>query len=183
MKASIRSICFTGMFAGVLSVLSILNIPTPWGVPFTLQTFAVSLTGFVLEKKYGTCATGLYLLLGLVGLPVYTGMKAGPAVLFGPTGGYLIGFLFMAFLCGLGMEAGRKKNKLFTIPLALLGLLCCHFFGLVQFKLYSGMTWGAAVLAASAPYLLKDVLSVAGAYAAALVLCSALRSAHLRYDD
>lgn len=173
MKLSVRAICYIGMFAAVTSVLSILTIPTPWGVPFTLQTFSVALCGYVLGWRYGTLSTLLYLLLGLIGVPVYAGMKAGPGVLLGPTGGYLFGFLLTALLCGMAAEySGSDGRRLpavsVRIGFSMFGLACCHILGIIQLKLTSGMGWGAAALAGSVPYLLKDALSLAGAYLASL---------------
>ena len=99
-----QSIAMIGMFTAVLAVLSILQIPMPSGVPITLQTFAVALCGYCLGKKNGTLCVALYLILGFVGVPVFTGMTAGIGKLFGYTGGFLYGFLFLAFFCGLGSQ-------------------------------------------------------------------------------
>ena len=145
MKISIRTICFTGMFTAIISVLSILTIPTPWGVPFTLQTFAIALAGFVLGKKYGTISVALYVLLGLIGVPVYAGMKAGPGVLFGATGGYIFGFILMAFFSGLAMESVRRNSKkvsgmVLAVLFSILGLACCHILGSIQLKFVPGST-------------------------------------------
>ncbi|MGI6071133.1 MAG: biotin transporter BioY, partial [Blautia sp.] len=99
-----RQLAFAGLFAAILAVLSVIQIPMPSGVPVTLQTFAVALCGCVLGRKWGFTATLLYVLIGTVGLPVFSGMKGGIGVLAGPTGGFLFGFLALAPLCGLGME-------------------------------------------------------------------------------
>ena len=124
-KLSVRSICFVGMFAAITSILSIVTIPTPIGVPFTLQTFAMALCGLVLGKKYGTLSTVLYVLLGLVGVPVYAGMTAGPGVLFGVTGGYIFGFILMTFFCGVGIQCeGKKAGAAFTLLFSVIGLTC-----------------------------------------------------------
>lgn len=181
-KVSIRAICFTAMFAAIISVLSILQIPTPWGVPFTLQTFAIALCGYVLGKKYGTIATGLYVILGAVGVPVYAGMKAGFGVLFGPTGGYIIGFIFLALFCGLADDFFERKHAagiVLAIVFSLVGLAFCHGFGIVQLKSYYEMTWAAAAMAGTVPYLLKDVISIAIAFALAAAVRKALRVANL----
>lgn len=179
-KISIKAICAIGMFAAVISVLSILTIPTPWGVPFTLQTFAVAIAGYVLGRKYGTIATILYVLLGLVGVPVYAGMSAGPGVLFGTSGGYIFGFIIMTFFCGLGIELGNKKNKIvFSVLFGLIGLLSCHILGIIQLKLVLKCTWIEAALWGSVPYLVKDILSVIGAYLVAVVIKKTLEKANV----
>ncbi len=107
MKISTRTIVTVGMFTAVLSVLSILTIPMPTGVPVTLQTFAVALCGYVLGAKRGTASAALYLLIGTVGVPVFAGMTGGPSWLVSYSGGFLWGFLFLAALCGLGVGVVR----------------------------------------------------------------------------
>lgn len=173
---SARSICFIALFTAVTAVLSIISIPTPIGVPITLQTFAIALSGFVLGKKYGTCSTILYILLGMIGIPVYAGMQAGIGALFGATGGYLFGFVFMAFFCGIGIE---QKKRTLLVLFSILGLTCCHILGIIQLKFVLDISWPAAAFAGSVPYLLKDALSVIGAYLAALAIRRALAAAHI----
>jgi biotin transport system substrate-specific component len=180
-NVSIRTICYVAMFAAVISVLSIVTIPTPWGVPFTLQTFAIALCGFALGKKLGTVSTLIYLLLGLVGVPVFAGMTAGPAILFASTGGgYLIGFIPMAFFCGLAVEWKNKKNGIFYLILfSVIGLASCHILGSVRLKFLSGSTFLYAFSVGSLPYLIKDILSVVIAYGIAVAIRKALSAANL----
>ena len=130
-----------GMFTAVLAVLSILQIPMPSGVPITLQTFAVALCGYVLGRKNGTLCVLLYLLLGFAGVPVFTGMTAGIGKLVGYTGGFLYGFLFLAFLLGA-----------------------------FHYSIIAQITFPAAFLLVSVPYLVKDILSVLGAMLVAVVI-------------
>lgn len=179
MKLSVRALCLTGLFAAVIAVLSLFSIPTPWGMPFTLQTFAVALAGYVLGARCGCLATLLYILLGVCGLPIFSGMHAGISVLAGPTGGYLFGFFALALLCGLGMyvsgRIGGKKRIIPAILLGILGLVLCHIPGIIQFRfVMNGMgstySFAGAALVASIPYLPKDILSVAGACLAAMAV-------------
>lgn len=160
-----RGIVFTGVFAAIIAVFAQISIPTPWGIPITLQTFAVALTGYCLGKTRGTLATCVYILIGLAGIPVYAGFGAGPAKLFGVTGGYIYGFLFLAFACGL---EDMMKVKWLSILAGILGLVLCHFCGSMQFAFVSERTLGEAFLFASAPYLVKDVISVMVAYGLAI---------------
>lgn len=90
-----------------MSVLSILTIPMPTGVPVTLQTFAMALCGYVLGTKRGTASTVLYILLGTVGVPVFAGMTGGPSWLAGYSGGFIWGFIFLTLFCAIGM---KQKN-------------------------------------------------------------------------
>ena len=87
---------YIGLFAVVIAICSWISIPTV--VPFTLQTFAVFLAVAVLGGKRGTLSVIVYVLLGAVGLPVFSGFKGGIGVLLNTTGGYIIGFIFSALL-------------------------------------------------------------------------------------
>ena len=130
-----RKLAFAGLFAAILAVLSIIQIPMPSGVPVTLQTFAVALCGYVLGKKWGFASTFLYVLIGVIGLPVFSGMKGGFGVLAGPTGGFLFGFLILAPFCGFGMERGNKR---WAFGMGCIGLILCHILGAFQFSILSG---------------------------------------------
>ena len=98
-RNNMKTMCSVALFTAVICILSICQIPLPSGVPITLQTFALALCGYVIGAKLGAISATLYLLLGLIGLPVYAGMAAGPGVLFGPTGGFIFGFIFLSLFC------------------------------------------------------------------------------------
>ena len=181
MKLNVRTICMIALLTAVTSVLSIMQIPTPWGVPFTLQTAAMALSGYLLGEKYGTVSTILYVLLGTIGVPVFAGMSAGPGVLFGATGGYIFGFVFMTLLCGIG-RAHMKKGAagvVWLVVFSALGLAACHILGIIQFKFVAKMTWANAAIVGSVPYLLKDIASMIGAYIVAVAIRQALKSTSL----
>lgn len=167
------------MFTAVLVVLAQLSIPMPVGVPVTLQTFAMALCGYILGWKNGAFSVLVYLLLGGVGLPVFSGFRGGVGVLFGLTGGYLWGFLPMVILCGLGK---RQKNKPFSVLLGMGGLLLCHALGGVQFSVVTQSPIWYAFWVASLPYLGKDVVSVVGAYLVGLSVCRRLRKVGVLHE-
>ncbi len=152
-----KEVVSVGMFAAVLAVLSQISIPMPSGMPITLQTFAVALTGVVLSWKLGTAGTIVYILLGAVGVPVFAGFSGGAQVLVNYTGGFIWGFIVMTFLCGIGVQ---MKNKALGILTGLAGLAVCHLFGTMQFMLVMKMGGVESFLLASAPYLVKDMISV-----------------------
>ena len=160
-KITTREIVCVGMFAAVLAVLSQISIPLPSGVPITLQTFAVALTGFVLAWKLGVSSTLVYILIGAVGVPVFSGFSGGVQVLVNYTGGFIWGFLVMALLCGIGI---LQQNKVIGVLLGFVGLAICHLFGVIQFMIVMKMGFLESFLLASAPYLVKDVISVVLAY-------------------
>ena len=98
-KRTLRLIT-AALFTAITAVLSQTAIPTPFDVPLTLQTFAVALCGYVLGVKWGLASIAAYILLGTVGVPVFSGFRGGVQVLFGATGGFIFGFLFLTGLCG-----------------------------------------------------------------------------------
>ncbi|MCI9115608.1 biotin transporter BioY [Neglecta sp. X4] len=175
-KSRNQKIVMTGMCAALLAVLSQISIPLPTGVPVTLQTFAVALCGYILGPGLGTLSVVVYLAMGAVGLPVFAGFSGGLGAFMGMAGGFLWGFLGMAFLCGLG---ARQGNRLIAIALGTAGLLICHVCGVAQFALLTGSTPLQATAAVSVPYLIKDVISVALACFAALAVLMSLKRAHL----
>lgn len=95
---STYNLVLTGMFAAVLAVISQISIPMPTGVPITIQVFGIALTGIVLGWKLGLSATIAYILLGAVGLPIFSNFQGGVHVLTGMTGGYILGWPVMAVL-------------------------------------------------------------------------------------
>lgn len=172
-KNTTRMLVLSGMFAAVLGVLSQIQIPMPSGVPVTLQTFAVALTGYVLGWKFGLVSSAAWILLGAVGVPVFSQFSGGVGVLVGATGGFIWGFPIMAAFC----EYGYAKKPVIFAGASLAGLAVCHLMGVLQFSAVMDMKFGQAFLLASLPYLVKDVLSLVGAYAVARAVRSGLRAA------
>ena len=175
-KLSTRTLVYIGMFAAVLSVLSQISIPMPTGMPLTLQTFAVALTGAVLGWRLSLASTAVWVLLGAVGVPVFANFSGGFRILVGYTGGFIWGFFFMAALCGIG---SAMKNKPFGLELGFLGLLICHALGSLQYALIANVGFLNSVLLVSVPYLVKDVLSVVLAFSVGAVIRRRLARAGL----
>lgn len=146
-----------GMFAAVTAILSQMMIPLPSGVPISLQTFAAALTGYVLGPGNGLITIFVYIMLGAVGIPVFTAFGAGPGVLFGNTGGFIWGFLCLSTFCGLAVG---KKYKFTVVLFSMTGLLLCHLAGVIQFSAVTGIGIREAVLSVSLPYLPKDGASL-----------------------
>ena len=155
MKHQTKFLAFTALFSAIIAILAQISIPLPGGIPITLQTFAIALCGYYLGWKQGLIAVGVYLALGACGVPVFASFGGGLAKFTGMTGGYLWGFLPLVFCCGI-----LKKRRWLAFLSGLLGLLLCHLCGIIQFSLVSGNGFWASFLVASAPYLIKDILSV-----------------------
>ncbi len=155
-------LALTSMFASVLAICSWISIPA--AVPFTLQSFGVFLAVGVLGGRRGTMAVLTYLLMGLIGLPVFSGFGGGPGYLLGSTGGYLIGFVFSALVMW-GMEILFGKKNLIILASMMLGLVVCYAFGTIWFlAVYAenGSTAGVgmALSVCVFPYILPDILKI-----------------------
>ena len=162
-----KNIVFIGLFAAIVAVLSQLSIPLPTNVPITLQTFAVALAGYFLGWKKGTIALVVYVLLGAVGAPVFSGWKGGYTVLTGFTGGFIYGFIIMALMCGLGSSLFSSKKisgKVIAVALGIAGLLIDHFCGAVQYAFVAKISLSKSIWVVSVPFLVKDIISVIAAY-------------------
>ena len=133
-------------------------IPLPFSLsPLALQTMIVNLTGYVLNAKQAFMTMLVYLLVGLAGVPVFTGGSAGPGKLFGPTGGYIIGFLFTAVF--LAYFRGEKYNfKRYALLGCVIGIPLLYVFGVVQLKLITGMGWDKAIMTGALPFIPLDIV-------------------------
>lgn len=173
------NLVLAAMFSAIIAALTLVSFTTPSGVPATLQTFAVALCGYLLGWKRAAAAVAVYLLVGAVGVPVFSGLRGGIGVLAGRTGGFLIGFLPMAALCGIRPPA--KKVLLLPVRAAwgIAGTAVCHALGTGWFAIVTKSSYGAAIALVSFPFIIKDLISIAGALALSAALGSALKKAGL----
>lgn len=160
---TLLDLMYTAMFTALITVCSQIYVPTP--VPFTLQTLGVFLAGGLLGWKRGTLSVAVYILLGIVGVPVFAEFSGGLSVLLGMTGGYIVGFLFTAFAVGLICEKFGKKLWILIISMTI-GLLGCYAFGTVWFMIVytrqvEPIGIAAALMTCVVPYLLFDAAKIA----------------------
>ncbi|MBW4096181.1 MAG: biotin transporter BioY [Acidobacteria bacterium] len=161
-----------GVFAALVAASIVVpGIPVGFlGVPITLQTLAVTLCGLTLGAGRGSAAVALYVLLGTIGLPIFSLFRGGPGVLAGPSGGYIVGFIAAAAVSGLiagrGIRGQHKASWLSAAALA--AVLIIHAFGTAWF-LVIGKSWGAAI-AADVIYYPGDLIKGAVAVVVALAL-------------
>lgn len=168
-----KEMVMTAVCTGLLAVCSWISIPT--AVPFTLQTFGVFLVLLLLGGKLGTLSVAVYILLGAVGLPVFSGGTGGLGILFGKTGGYILGFLTTGFLYW-GAERIFGTGKRIQAMGLIAGLAVCYLFGTLWFMavyaLGSGAIGFVSVLGICVvPFLVPDGIKLA----LALVLGRRLR--------
>lgn len=155
---NIRRITKAALTTAIIAVCSLVSIPTPFGISFTLQTFAVVLAGEICGAIFGIFSVLAYIALGAVGAPIFSNFTGGFHVLVGVTGGFLFGFIPLCALSGIKTQ---KKFLIYLFPL--LGICVCHVMGVAQFSLVAKNDFFLSFLTASLPFLLKDFISATAA--------------------
>jgi len=153
----IKDLSLIAIMAAVICICSWICIPM--AVPFTMQTFGVFTALLILGGRRGIAAISLYILMGIVGLPVFSGLQGGVGHILGPTGGYIIGFLFIGIVYMLGENATGERGK---VILLLIGLLICYLLGNLWFMIVSGngQSFWAVTTVCVLPYIIPDVLKL-----------------------
>lgn len=171
-KSKTLDMVYIAMFAMLIAVCSWISIPAT--VPFTLQTFGVFTAVGTLGGKRGSLSVLIYLLLGIIGIPVFSGFRGGLGVILGNTGGYIIGFLFSAlFMWGMEKLLG-KKTWLLAFSMVV-GLLLCYAFGTAWFLLVYAKNVGEIGLLTALswcvfPFIIPDIVKIA----LAILVCGRL---------
>lgn len=160
-----RELVFTGIFSALLAVCSWIAVPIP-NIPFTLQTFGVFCTLELLGGKKGFFSILVFLMLGAIGIPVFSEFSGGLGVLLGTTGGYLIGFLFTAGIYWLAEKLPLHRESWFRVLVLIAGLAVCYLFGTVWFmQVYArnvtAISFTQALELCVIPFLLPDILKLA----------------------
>lgn len=155
-------------------------IPLPFSMsPIALQTLIVNLTGYLLTAKQAFITMLVYLLVGLAGVPVFTGGSGGPGKLFGPTGGYLFGFLVTAVF--LAYTRGEKYNfKRYALLGCVIGVPLIYAFGVTQLKFVTGMDWTKALMTGALPFIPLDIVKCLAAAALAYPIQRAINNSNNR---
>ncbi|MDR2834351.1 MAG: biotin transporter BioY [Streptococcaceae bacterium] len=146
------------LFASIIAITAQISVPIGI-VPATMQPTGVLLTGLILGKKWGSISTSIYVLMGAIGLPVYAGGASGFGALFGPTGGYLFGFIAVAFVIGFIHE--RKQRNFFSISIAVItGAIVMLVLGMTWLKIFTGMSFLESFAVGIVPFILPNTLQI-----------------------
>lgn len=169
-KTALKQLVTVSAVTAVTCILAPISVVLPFSVvPVSLGFLAIYLSVYVLGWRWGLVSCGLYLLLGLVGLPVFSGFSGGLAKLVGPTGGYLVGYLPMVLVAGLFIE---KTERLVWHGVGLLlGSLCAYALGTLWLSYVRDISFGAALSVAVIPFVPWDL----GKIAVALLVGPVLR--------
>lgn len=174
-RLSTQSLVLTALMTAVTCILAPMSIPIPFSpVPLTLTNFVLEISIFLLGWKKATASFIIYLLLGLCGLPVFSGFSGGVGKFAGPTGGYLIGFIFLTVIGGLFAEHFHWKRSACTVGMVL-GMAVTYAFGTAWLCLQLNLSFTAGLFTGVIPYLPGDAVKIALAVAFGPVLRKRVR--------
>lgn len=158
MKTKMMILC--ALFAALTAVCSMISIPLPFTpVPINLATLSVFLAGGLLGSRYGALSQLVYVLLGAIGLPVFSGFTGGFGIIAGPTGGYIIGYIAAAWLIGfLTEKLGRDFYKIIISMIE--GLIVCYTLGTLWFMYITSSGLAAALMMCVVPFLIGDAIKI-----------------------
>ena len=159
-----KDISLIAIFSAIIVICSLVTIPSI--VPFTLQTFAIFLCLNILGAKKGIISILIYIFLGVVGLPVFSGFNGGIGALLNVTGGYIIGFIFSALIYGLITSSFHKKpKKIINLIASFSGLIVCYIFGTLWYILLfikngDTISFTSALTICVLPFIIPDILKI-----------------------
>lgn len=174
-----RELALIGLMTSLLCILGPLSVPLPFSpVPISLTNLGIYFALYVLGRKRGCISYLIYLLMGFIGIPVFSGFTGGPAKLLGPTGGYLIGFILMGLLAGVCIDKKPYRPFLCLLGMAA-GTAVCYLFGTFWLAEQADLTFGGALAAGVIPFLPGDFVKMLIAMTAGPVIRKRLQSAGL----
>jgi len=166
-----KALVQTALFAALTVVFSAISIPIPISpVPFSLAVVAIFLAGALLPKNQAALAQVVYLLLGIAGLPVFSGFRGGLGIVAGPTGGYLIAYPLMAWLIAFIIEKTKKRIFAVYVLSMAAGLALLYALGTVWLSLVAQLPFAAALSAGVIPFVIPDLVKAVLASLLALAL-------------
>lgn len=152
------------LLSSLTAVGALISFPIPVSpVPITLQTFFTLLSGAVLGRKLGALSQLVYILLGLVGLPVFAKGTSGIGILMGPTGGYIIGFVLCAYITGALTESDTRCPFWKLIIAMTVGICAVYAIGVIQLSIVAGLSLNKAVIVGVLPFVPGDVFKIIAA--------------------
>lgn len=175
----VRELALIGLMAAVICIMGPLSIPLPFSpVPISLTNLAIYFTLYVLGMKRGCISYLIYLLLGLVGIPVFSAFTGGPGKLLGPTGGYLIGFIFIALISGFFLDKWPSHMGMCFLGMVI-GTAVCYLFGTLWLAYQAQMPFAGALAAGVLPFIPGDIGKIVIAMLAGPQIRKRLRKAGL----
>lgn len=157
-KLTTYQMAVTAVMAAMLCVLGPLTVPIG-AIPISLANFVICLAAWLLGPRFGTLSVAIYLVIGLVGVPVFSGYGAGIAKVAGPTGGYLVGYLLLAFIGGLVIEKSKGQPVLSALGL-IAGDAACYVLGTAWFVFQMQCELSYALAVCVYPFIALDLAKI-----------------------
>lgn len=155
-----KNIVLVGLMSAIFCILAPISLPLPFTpVPVSLGIFVVYINSYVLKPKFATISTIIYILLGLIGLPVFSGYSGGVGKLFGPTGGYILSYIPTTFIVSFFFYK-FLENRIMHILGMLIGLSVCLLFGTIWFSIQTGNSFLASLSLCVYPFILGDIIKI-----------------------
>ncbi|GAB4075197.1 biotin transporter BioY [Barrientosiimonas marina] len=176
-NTKLQMMIVTALFTAIIGILAQVAIPLPL-VPITGQTLAIGLAATILGSRYGTYSTILYMIIGAIGVPVFSQMTSGLGILLGPTGGFIVGFIPTVYFMGKYLEMTRF-NVTHAIIANVMGMFITLIFGTVWLKIVASLTWYEAFLSGFAPFVAVGLIKAVLAGWIGIVVRRRLKEAHI----
>lgn len=157
-KSKIYKISIIGVMSAIICILGPLSIPIGL-VPISFTNLAIYFILYALGMKKGTISYLVYLMIGFIGIPVFSGFTGGSSKLLGPTGGYIIGFIFMALISGFFIDKYFNKWYLCFVGMVL-GTAVCYVFGTAWLSYQAHISLEAAFFAGVVPFIPGDIAKI-----------------------
>ncbi|MEG2813565.1 MAG: biotin transporter BioY [Oscillospiraceae bacterium] len=157
-RETTKLIVICALFAGLTTVMAQLMVPVG-AVPFSLATFAVYMAGGLLGAKKAAISQTVYVLLGCVGIPVFAGFTGGLPIVVGPTGGYIVGYVFMALIVGFVCQKGKNKFG-WNVLAMVLGTIVLYAFGTAWFMFETKTAFLPSLMMCVVPFLIGDSIKI-----------------------
>ncbi len=171
-------IAICSMFAAILCICSVTTIPIG-PIPISLGIFGVLLASNILSLKRALLSTFIFIFLGIIGLPVFSGFKGGIFVIIGPTGGYIISYLFVALITNISyqhLSFTKMPDFIKVFISSIIGLFVCYLFGTLHYMIVLSVPCSSAILTCIIPFILFDILKALAVSFIALPIKNAIKS-------
>lgn len=152
-----KDLVLCAIFAAIISIFSVITIPIGQ-VPVTMSVFGILLTSYILGPRRATIATAIYILLGAVGLPVFSGFRGGLPVLFGATGGYIISYIPVAIVAGIVFS--KRKTFFGAVAGGGVSVIICYLLGTIQLMIVTNMPFVEALGVGVIPFIIFDAIKI-----------------------
>lgn len=159
-KTRINSMAIVSLITAIMCVLGPFTIMLPISpVPFSIVSFMMYLSAYILGMKKSVISCILYIFIGAIGLPVFSSFTGGIGKILGPTGGYIVGYIFMTMVCGWIIEKWTQNYIMHIIGM-ILGTVVCYLIGTIWLSIQAGINVYAALAAGVLPFIVGDAIKI-----------------------